>query len=596
MSHEITRFYDFGPYRVDVRQHLLLRDGKAVALTPKAFDTLLMLVRNSGQIIEKDDLLKSIWPDTFVGESTLAQNIFTLRKILGESKDGQYIQTIPKRGYRFVASITEIKDQDANLQVEQPGPEFSGMRPVEAVALNTGISSLAVLPLVNSSTDLNAEYFADGITEGIVNALSLLGEFHVKACSTVLRYKGREVDPQEAGRELGVDATLIGRVLQFDESVVIRMELVDVANGWQVWGKEYNFKSSEMHKIQGEIVGDISDSLRLTLTGEESRRLFKSRTENARAYQFYLKGRYFLNKRTKQRYKTATECFEQAIEIDSNFALAYSGLADSYILFDFYGVISPWETIPLARAAAVRAVELDAELAEAHTSLASIKLIHDRDFAGAEREFKRALRLNPKYARAHDWYAHCLMEMGRIEESLAECNLALELEPLDLEINQHLGSHHLFARQFDKAIEQLQKTLEMGPDFYRARVLLGIAYGQKGDFSRAINEFLQASLLEKSPVLSGFLGYAYAMTGDKKALQTLNDLLEKSKHSYVPPYSIALIYTGLGKRTEALEWLEKACIEQGHWRGWLHLTPELDSLRSDPRFTELVRRSFKGIQ
>lgn len=591
---EITSFYDFGPYRMDVTQHLLLCDGEALALTPKAFDTLLMLVRNSGRIVEKDELLKSIWPDTFVEEATLAQNVFTLRKILGSSKGGQYIQTIPKRGYRFVANVTEVKDQNASIQVDQPGPVHS-MRPGETFA-DRHLNSLAVLPLVNSSTDLNADYFADGITEGIVNALSLLPELQVKACSAVLRYKGREVDPQEAGRELGVRAVLMGRVLQFGKNIVTRLELVDVTSGWQIWGKEYNDKISDMHKIQGTIVKDISENLRLKLTGEESQQLIKPRTENAGAYQFYLKGRYFLGRRTKKSYKTAIECFEQAIEIDPNFALAYSGLADSYVLFDFYGVIPPWETIPIARAAAVRAVELDDKLAEAHTSMASIRLIHDRDLAGAEREFKLAIRLNPKYARAHNGYAHCLMEMGSIKESLAECMIALELEPLDLEINEYLGSHYLFARQFDKAIEQLQRTLELEPDFYRARVLLGIAYGQTGAFSQAISEFLQAHLLEKTPMLLGFLGYAYAMVGEKKASETLDALLEESKHSYVPPYSIALIYTGLGKRDEALEWLQKACIEHGRWRGWLHLTPELDSLRSDERFTEIVRRSFKGTQ
>jgi tetratricopeptide (TPR) repeat protein len=374
------------------------------------------------------------------------------------------------------------------------------------------------------------------------------------------------------------------------------MELVDVTNGWQLWGEEYSKPLSDIHNFQGAVAKDISEKLRLKLTGEDWQRLLKPRVQKAEAYQMYLKGRYFLNMRTKEGYQKAIASFEQAIEVDPTFALAYSGLVDSYVLFDFYGLTAPWETTLKARAAAVRALELDNELVEAHTSLASIKLVYDRDLVGAEREFKRAIRLNPKYSRAHDGYAHCLIEMGRIEESLAECKIAIELEPLDLEINQHLGWCYLLAREPDRAIEQLHKTLALGPEFYRARILLGIAYGQKKEFSHAISQFLQASLIEKTPVLSGFLGYTYAMTGGKEALQILHDLLEESKRNYVPPYSIALVYTGLGRKNEALEWLQKAFVEHSHWRGWLSLTPELDSLRADPRFTELLQRRFKEAQ
>ncbi len=259
------------------------------------------------------------------------------------------------------------------------------------------------MPLINASSDPNAEYLSDGITESIVNSLSLLPEIQIKACSTVLHYKGREIDPQEAGRELAVDLVLIGRLLQFGESLLIRMELVDVPNGWQLWGEEYSQKLSDIHNFQGMVARDISEKLRLKLTGEDWQRLLKPRAQKAEAYQFYLKGRYYLNKRTKEGYEKAIDCFEQAIEIDSSFALAYSGLADSYILFDFYGLTAPWETIPKARAAAVRAVELDNELVEGHTSLAAIKLVYDRDLVGAEREYKRALRLNPEIFPGARW-------------------------------------------------------------------------------------------------------------------------------------------------------------------------------------------------
>jgi TolB-like protein/Tfp pilus assembly protein PilF len=595
MSTHATCFYDFGPFRIDASQHLLLRDGVEIPLTPKAFETLLLLVRKNGQIVEKDELLKTIWPEAFVEEATLAQNVFTIRKALGGSEGEQYIQTIPKRGYRFVASVATVTDESAGFQLDREGTPSLTRGDKKAVR-DSFVYSIAVLPLTNQSSDPDVEYLSDGLSESLTNSLSLVRALHVKACSTVLAYKGAEIEPQQAGRELGVSAVLTGRLFQVGDRLIIRMELIDASNGWQLWGEEYNKKLSDIHQLQEEITRDISENLRLKLTGEEWERLSKSSAKNAEAFQFYLKGRSFLNKRTKEGYIKATDCFEQAIDVDPNFALAYSGLADSYIQYDFYGLIPPWNTIPKARAAAVRAVAIGEGLAEAHTSLASMKLIHDRDLVGAEREFKRAIRLNPKYARAHDGYAHCLLAMERTEESLAECKLALKLEPSDLEINQHLGWYYLFARQYDRAIEQLQKTLEMGPAYYRARVLLGIAYGQKGAFSLAIKEFLQARLLEATPMLSGFLGYVYGMAGDQKALEILNDLLKESKQSYVPPYSMALVYVGLDRRDEALEWLKRACIEHGHWRGWLELTPELDSLRADPGFIELLQRSFRSGQ
>lgn len=593
---EVLRFYDFGPFRLDLTEHLLLREEEPIALSPKAFDTLLVLVRNSGRIVEKDELLKTVWPDTYVSEATLAQNIFTLRKALGGSEGEQYIQTIPKRGYRFVASVTQITGKSADVSVDQHETITDSIRDGENAALDKAIRSLAVLPLVNETTNPDIEYLTDGITESIVNSLSLLPELQVVACSTVRRYKGREVDVPEAGRELGVDAVLVGTMLQFGENVIIRMELVEVINGFQIWGEEYTEGFSDTPKLQGKVARSVSENLHINLKKEAEQRIFKPRTQNVQAFQFYLKGRFFLNTRTKQGYKKAIDSFEQGIEIDPSFALAHSGLADSYILFDFYGLKSPWETIPKARQAAAKSVELDNELAEAHTSLAAIKLVYDRDLVGAEQEYKRAIRLNPNYSRAHDGYAHCLLDMGQVEESLAECKKALELEPFDLEINQHLGWCYLLADEHDRAIEQLHKTLAMGPDFYRARILLGIAYARKKEFSQAILHYLQASLIEKTPVLSGFLGYTYALAGAKEALEVLANLLEESKRHYVPPYSIALIYTGLGKQDEAIEWLQKAIVEHSHWRGWFSLIPELDSLRSDPRFTELLRLRFKPTQ
>lgn len=568
MSSIGPRFYDFSAFRLDATNRFLLHAGKAVPLTPKAFDTLLVLVRNNRRIVKKDELLKSVWPGTFVEEATLAQNIFTIRQALGGTNNEHYIQTIPKRGYRFVANVTEVIDESAYDQVDEFGTITESIRHGETVAREGSICSLAILPLNIATADPDAEHLSDGIFENIVKMLSLLPKLRVKACSTVLQYKGREVHPQEAGRELSVDAVVVGRVLPFGENVFIRMELVQVANGWQLWSEEYSEKLSDICKFKETVAKDASEKLCLKLIGEGPQQLLRPDAKKAKAQQFYLKGRAFLNMRTKDGSKKAIDCFEEAIEIDPTFALAYSGLADSYITFDFYGIVSPWELIPKARKAAVMAVELNNELAEAHTSLAAIRLVYDLDPVGAEREFKRAIRLNPEYSRAHDGYAHCLFEMGQIEESFAECYLALELEPLDLEINQHLGWLYVLTDQTDRAIERLNKTLALGPDLYRARILLGIAYARKNLFSQSIAEFLRASVIEKTAVLSGFLGYAYAMASKSEALEILDELLDKSKRDYVPPYSVALVYAGLGRQNEAREWLEKAFIEQHHWRGW----------------------------
>ena len=592
MSRNYQHFYDFGPFRADAVRHVLLHRGAALALTPKAFETLLVLLQNSGRALGKDELLKTIWPDTFVEEATLAQNIFTLRKAFSARVLGgdQYIQTIPKVGYRFVVTVREVRGQSGSLHVEQFGGPENTIKFEENSDRYKNIKSIAVLPIADELAQPGMEYVGDSITESIVNKLSLLPKLQVKACSTVARYKGKEVDPQEAGRELGVDAILIGSILPFGDKTIIKIELVEVANGWQLWGEQYDQKRSEFVKVPQEIAKDISEKLCLRLLRRERGRTDRTRTENAEAHRHYLKGRFFLNKRTEESYHKAIEAFEQAIEIDPEYSLAYTGLTDAYVQFDYYGLVPPWETIQKAKAAAVKAIQLDDDLAEAHNSLGAIKLVYEREPAGAELEFQKAIGLNPNYAPAHNGYAHCLMEMGQLEESWAECCLALELEPLDLENNLYLAWHYLSARQYDQAIEQLHRVLEIGPNFSLAHFLLGIAYELKREFSKAVAEFHRTGELAGTPILSGFLGYTYAMAGRKdEALKLLAQLLQKSKRSYVPPYSLALIYTGLGQRTEALEWLEKACVEQSRWRGWLKLTPELDSLRSEPEFTEFLQ-------
>ena len=342
---------------------------------------------------------------------------------------------------------------------------------------------------------------------------------------------------------------------------------------------------------------NISAKLHVKLTEEEKKRLSKHGTQNAEAYQAFLMGRYYRNKRTGEGYTKAIECFEQAIKLDPGYALAYSALADSYVTFDFYGILPPWETSPKAKTAAINALVIDETLAEAHTSLACVKMMYERDWSNAEREFKRAIELDPDFAHAHNWYSHFLMAMGRIEESFAESQIALKLDPLDDSINQYLGWHHIHARHFERAIAQLEKTLEDNPDFFLARVTLGMAYEQKGEVAKAIEEFKKAYQLEKNAIVLGFLGHAYAQAGNmEEARKILQELEELSKRIYVPPFSIGLIYTSLGETTEAFEWFEKAYAAQNEWLNWLKVAPEVDSLRADPRFTESARTPQSHIR
>lgn len=584
--------YEFGPFRLDPIRRLLLRHGHPIQLPPKAFETLLVLVRRSGEIVEKDEFMKIVWSDAFVEESNLSQNIFILRKILGDNPEGrQYIENVPKRGYRFVSTVTEVQEQTLVPGAEPHAGAHAAPEVEKTYGHNKNIPSLAVLPIFNTSDDVKLEYLGDGMTESIVNSLSQISSLRVMACSTVSCYKNQEVHPQEVGRALDVQLVAIGKILSVGEAIIIRIELVDVTNGWQIWGEQYDSSLSDILHIQKEIVWNIVDNVYQKLNAREQERVFKFYTNSTEAYQLYLKGRYFLNKHTEKSYQQAIESFQQAINIDGKYALAYSGLADSYILFDFYGLRSPWQTASIARTAAAMALKLDDMLAETHTSIARIKLIYDRDFEGAEREFKTAIELNPKYAEAYNGYSHCLLELGKIKESFAAIKAAKEFAPLDVDINMYLGWHYLYDGRYEDAINQLRKTLELDPKFYRARLLLGMAYGQNGQLPTAIAEYKQAALLEDTPITSGFLGQAHALMGEREeALSLLNKMLEQAKLTYVPPFAIALIYTGLGQRDAAFEWLEKAFIEHTQWQAWLKIIPEFDTLRSDPRLSYLLQR------
>ena len=454
------------------------------------------------------------------------------------------------------------------------------------------IDSIAVLPFDNQNHDPETEYLSDGFTDSIINSLTQLPNLKVIARSSVFRYKGKQTDPIAVANELGVRAVLTGRIMQRGDSVTIGVELVDARDNKQLWGEQYERKLSDMISVQREIAQEITSNLRLRLSGSEQERATKHYTEKPDAYQLYLRGRFYWNKRTGEAIKTAIEYFNQAIEKDPGYALAYVGLADCYVVPA--NPQPPNEKMPKARAAAMRALELDETLAEAHTALARVLVVYDWDWAGAEKEFKRAIELNPRYAGVHQWYGGYLEMLGRRDESLAERRQALELDPLSLTINFELGLAFYYARDYDKAIQQFQKTLELDPNFPLVYAHLPAAYEQKGMYDEAIAGFQKGITLrggtEWSFSMSG-LGHVYGLSGKKaEARAVLDELQRTSRQQYVPADSIALIYAGLGEKDQALTWLEKAYEEHAFKMAWLKVEPQWDSLRSDPRFADLVRR------
>jgi serine/threonine-protein kinase len=459
------------------------------------------------------------------------------------------------------------------------------------------IDSVAVLPFVNVGGDTNTEYLSDGITESLINSLSQLPNLKVIARSSVFRYKGREIDPQTVGRELGVRAVLTGRVVQLGDQLSIQTELVDVDTQTRLWGENYNRKVSDIIALQDEISREISEKLRLKLSGKEREQLGKRYTENSEAYQLYWKGRYLWNRRRPEDIREAIRDFQLAIDLDPNYALAYTGLADCYVLGNLLQM-SPREAMPIAIEKTQRALLIDPNLAEALTSLAKIKLSYEWDWTGAEIEFRKALELKPGYATAHQWYGVYLSELGRHDESLGQRRRALELDPLSLSISTGLGRAYFWARKYDEAIEHLQKTLQQDPKYADTHWSLGLAYEGKKMYTEAIAAYQSAISLSKTtefpegkPEMIAALGHAYAAAGRRdealKIIEQLKVLIAQQR--YVSPYSIALIYAGLGEKEMAFEWLDRASNERDESYIHLKVDPRLDDLRSDPRFTERLQ-------
>jgi serine/threonine protein kinase/tetratricopeptide (TPR) repeat protein len=454
------------------------------------------------------------------------------------------------------------------------------------------IESLAVLPFVNESGNAEVEYLSDGITESLINSLSQLPKLSVKARSSVFRYKGKEVDPQQVAKELSVQAILNGRVVQRGEDLALYLSLVDARNGNQIWGEQYNRKLTDLVALQSEIARDVSSKLRARLSGADERKLAKNYTENVEAYQLYLKGRYYLARLRPGETQKGILYLQQAIAIDPNYALAYVGLANAYRALALSGDVPPGEVFPKAKAAAQKAVELDDSLAEAHAVLGFTISWYDWDWSAAENHFKRALELNPNSADAHWVYAGSISNLGRHAEALAEIKRARELDPLNLIINATEGLILVHAGRTDEGLAVLQKTSELDPNYWLAHLFASSAFMDKGMFAKAVAEASRArelSGVSSQPI--AYAGYALAKSGkEKEARAELDELLKLSTQRYVPPYHIAFLYNGLNERDETLAWLERGYEKRDPKMVFLKVEPKWNNLRDDPRFQQLLRR------
>ena len=453
------------------------------------------------------------------------------------------------------------------------------------------IESIAVLPFANLSNDPKTEYLSDGITESLINSLSQLPNLAVMSRNTVFRYKGQATDPQKVGHDLHVRAILTGRLIQTGDELLISVNLEDVQNSRQIWGEQYNRKLSSLVSVQQEIAGDIYGRLRPRLAGEEKKLLAKRPTENVEAYQLYLQGLFYWNKWTQADFKRAADYFTLAVQKDPRYALSYAGLADTYSLLGDAGYLPPSEAWPKAKAAAMQALDIDDTLAEAHTSLGLVKEHFEWDWTGAEREFKRAIELNPNSATAHHWYGDYLANMGRPEEGLRETKKAQELDPLSLIINTSLGWQLYVARHNDQAAEQLRKVLDIDAKFAPARRMLEEVYAEMGKQKEAVAEREKILSLSGSPELAASIEEDFTKSGYKGVLQSwLEGLTELSKHSYVSSYSIAESYMRMDQKQKAFEWLERAYEEHDSGLVSLAVEPMFDAVRSDPRFRDILRR------
>ena len=553
--------YEFGPFRIDVSERQLLRNGQVVPLTRKAFDVLFALVQNSGHILSKDEVIKIVWPGTAVEEGNLARNISTLRSALGERpRDSQFIETVPWRGYRFVAPVRKIRE-------EQTAPE---------------IDSLAVLPFANAGGDPRTEYLVDGLSESLTTILAQSTRLRITSRNSAFRYKGRDVDTATVGRELGVQAILMGRLHEMEGMFSISVELVRASDDRHLWGAQYIRGREDLLEVQETIAREIAAKLRVQVTSG-AQLPAPRHIDSHEAWLLFLKGRFYFNKLTLEGVEKGAAYFQQAIDLDRNYALAYAGLADCR---NYLGKRQA------AKQAIEKALALDDASGEAHASYGFFQFLYEWKFAAAEASFVKAIALSPNYAEGHHWYAIYLANMGRHEEAFREAELAVERDPLSLLMNMTAALNFYTGREYDRAIAQLKKVIEMDQHFPAAHSVLGCVYVQKGMFAEALSQYVEVLNLVKGvpPVAASvkvFMAQAFARWGKKdEALRLLAEIAGQT----VSPCALAGVYGALGETNKAFELLDRAYRERDLHLVSLKVDPALDDLRGDPRFGDLVQR------
>jgi len=586
----------FGAFELDVRAGELKKRGLKIRLQEQPFQVLLMLLERPGEVVLREEIRKKLWPNDTIVEFAPSINaaIQRLREALGDSADKpRYVETVARRGYRLLEKVTSDRSDLQRLKGETNSTLSASLVPAASTEPGKAFNSIAVLPFANAGRNPDGDYLSEGITESIINSLSRIAQLRVTPRSTVFRYKGQDMDPQAIGRELSVRVVLTGRVTQRGETLVVGAELVDVAEGSQLWGERYNRKLADIFDVEEEIAKKISESLRMKLNGDEEKRLTRRFTENSEAYQLYLRGRHYWAKRTPDSMKKGFRYFQQAIEKDPGYALAYSGLADCYSQLAAHGLLPPKEGWSRAKAAAAAAVALDPDLAEAHTSLAFVRAFADWDWLAAEREFQRAIELDPAYWVAPYWYGVILTACGRFEAAGRLTLQAQALEPLSPVIAHGAAYNFIASRRYADAIDVCLKAIDIDPNYPLLRMWLGLAYEQESRYKEAITECEKAlQLFGREPVVVGPLAHVHAMAGHHaKALRMLHGLLALAKGRHVDAYAVAITYAALGQKDLVMEWLETACNNRAGWFTYqVKSDPRLDWLRQDPRFEKVLRR------
>ena len=582
--------YKFGPFCLDVEERVLLCEGRLVPLPAKAVSTLSVLVRNRGHVVEKDFLMSEVWPDEVVEEGNLAQQIFLLRRALGEATGfSKYIETVPRRGYRFLGFIKRIGEQlktdEPLIHLRDPGIEDAG----------TSMKSLmAVLPFTYDNGDEALARLGRSLTENLIKELSQLHHVLVSKAETEFIYSQPNAELSKIGRQLRVQTVLVGRLRTWGEKVIISAELIEVTTGKQLWSGAFNTRTQEVVDIQEKIVTEISVALQLKFIGAEEQAFSNSRPKSRVAYQNYLKGQFYCNKRSEKSLKKSLRYFSHAITLDPNYAEAHAGLADCYNIMGFYSILKPDDAFPRAQASATQALAIDNHLAEAHVSLGLVKLLYDWDLQGAEECAKQAIHLNPNSVVAYLLYGCHLVADGRFEEAIASYQRALQIDPLSLIANARLGYGLYFARRYDQAIKQCTYTTEMDDHFELAHVWLGCAYEQVGKFDDAIHEYQRALALSggRPDILAAMAG-ALARSGKEDQSRTiLAEVNAVAKQRYVSPYAIARIHSALGEMDRAVDCLEQALQDRSHQMINLKVDPKMDYLRSDCRVEDLIARTI----